>query len=126
MNAAGIETSALTFVNHGCNKTYSIGQPTDVSELTVDLQSLAHQTFYNDQNDFYHPFDERHFPSWGCPTFKALRDIRKGEEILDNYMVFGGSDGNELFDYVSELKNMCTGGIGSVSQYELERQNEAT
>jgi hypothetical protein len=96
------------------------GLPTHISELTVDLKTLANQTFYDDKNLPYHPYIERHFPSWGCASFKALRDIEEGEEILDNYMVFGGS--KELHGYVKELKTICSGGIGSVSQYELERE----
>jgi hypothetical protein len=149
-DAAGIETSPMTFVNHGCNKTYSIGkklgrrslslittlnnhnatmnplagEPTDVSELTVDLTSLAQQTVYVDKNEPYHPYNERHYPSWFCPSFKALRDIKAGEELLDNYMVMAGP--SELYDFVSELQSMCSGGIGSVTRYELQaRESES-
>jgi hypothetical protein len=99
------------------------GLPTHISELTVDLKTLANQTFYNDKLP-YHPFTERHYPSWGCGGFKALRDIEAGEEILDNYLVMGGSKGDKLHGYVAELKTICSGGIGSVTQYELEREQE--
>jgi hypothetical protein len=101
------------------------GLPTDMSELTVDLSMLANQIIYDDDNDSYNPFMERRFPSWGCPDFKALRDIEEGEEVLDNYLVFGGSCGNRLHEYIEELKTMCAGGgIGSVLQYELESEQQ--
>jgi hypothetical protein len=98
------------------------GDPTDVSELTVDLTKLAEQPFFDESNEPYHPYEERHFPAWQCSSFKALHDIKAGEEILDNYMVMGGQDGTDMYGFIAELKSMCSGGIGSVTQYERQRE----
>lgn len=50
----------------------------------------------------YQPFQDRHYQTNTCKSFKALNDIRKGEELLDNYIVYGGPDGNGNFDYIVE------------------------
>lgn len=66
--------------------------------------------------DGYYPFAERHFPLWYCDDFKALHDIERGEELFDNYLVFGGSEGWDA--NLQELQDLCSGKTGSVSLYE--------
>jgi len=79
---------------------------------------------YDDGNDIYDPYEERHFPMWECGKFVALRDIQVGEEILDNYMVFGGSEDIEDWEKnLRELKAMCSGNLGRVAAYEQYFQN---
>lgn len=77
---------------------------------------------YVTKHDMYNPFLDRIYPRWGCgESNKALRDIRAGEEVLDNYLVFAGSKGGDEWEAdLQELKRMCAGGIGSITQYEEE------
>jgi hypothetical protein len=66
--------------------------------------------------DGFYPFAERHFPLWFCDEFKALHDIERGEELFDNYLVFGGEEGWD--ENLIELQEICSGKIGLVAQYE--------
>jgi hypothetical protein len=110
----------MTFVNHGCNGTYNVGAHLILNEMTMKV-GLGPGGVYDDGNEIYHPYAERQFPQWECQSFVALRDINAGEELLDNYLVFGGSeDLSSWDDNLQELKHICSGGIGSVSEYEAE------
>jgi hypothetical protein len=54
----------------------------------------------------------------------ALRDIQAGEEILDNYIMFGGGADQTDFDTnLKELKSMCGGSGGIVHGYEGEDES---
>jgi hypothetical protein len=118
--AAGVDPGIMTFVNHGCNGTYNVGAHLIVNEMTMKV-GLGPGGVYDDGNEIYHPYAERQFPQWECQSFVALRDINAGEELLDNYLVFGGSeDLSSWDDNLQELKHICSGGIGSVSEYEAE------
>jgi hypothetical protein len=69
----------------------------------------------------YSPVADRLYPDWGCgDTTRVLRDVEAGEELLDNYLPFGGTEnGTDWEDNLAELKQLCSGnGVGSVVQYE--------
>lgn len=87
--AAGIDAGILTFVNYGVNGTHSVGT------YDVSLANTPNREIVNDDNDakeVFHPFDERHFPSWECGKIVALRDIHPGEEVLDGHGTFVGEE----------------------------------
>jgi hypothetical protein len=64
----------------------------------------------------YNPQYDRRYPEWGCQYNIAVRDIDIDEEILDNYICYGGTD--FFLDVIDELQQVCGGGIGFVTQYE--------
>jgi hypothetical protein len=108
----------MSFVNHGCNGTYNVGTPLDVTEMTA-IVGVGPGTVYDDVTDVHHPFNERRFPFWECEKFVALRDIQKGEELFDNYLVFGGGDDIDDWDKnLLELKAVCMGKAGTIAEYE--------
>ena len=114
----------MTFVNHGCNGTYNVGTPLAVTEMTMEL-GRGPEGVYDDNNEVHHPFDERHYPQWDCQSFVALRDIEAGEELLDNYLVFGGSEDVDFWDKtLQELKDLCSGGTGTITEYEEKAQRQ--
>jgi hypothetical protein len=56
-----VDTSILTFINHGCNSTNNVGQRYSVNELTADLDTMP-QDFEQDsiESAFYDPFIDRY------------------------------------------------------------------
>lgn len=126
--AAGVDASILTYTNHGCNGTYNTGTQLNVTERTATLGIGPVANGYVAQRIsgglgeeyVYNPYSDRNYPDWGCDdTTRALRDIDAGEEVLDNYLVFGGSEsGEEWEEVLIELKRMCSGGVGAITQYE--------
>lgn len=86
--------------------------------MTTEI-GVGPEGIFDDSYELYHPYQERHYPKWSCGEFLSLRDIVAGEEILDNYLVFGGGDDvREWEENLEELKNLCTGGTGFVARYE--------
>jgi hypothetical protein len=116
--AGGVDPGIMSFVNHGCNGTYNVGTPLSVNEMTAVL-GVGPADIYDDENDVYHPYNDRQFPYWECANFVALRDIEVGEELFDNYLVFGGGAQMEDWDKnLRELKAVCMGGTGTIAEYE--------
>jgi hypothetical protein len=108
----------LTFLNHGCNGTANIGDNefTEVTEFTVDLESGVIPDFLKTKVDTpYLPhFDRDEVKQQTmCQTSRL---IRAGEELLDNYLSFGG----DVFfrEMVETLRNECSGSLGIVEQYQ--------
>lgn len=111
----------MTFANHGCNGSYNVGVKLNETEATLDFgrgPSALHG--YGDEGPtVFNPFFERHFPLEGCGDFVTLRDIEAGEELLDNYIVFGGYDLDYFEANLAELKQVCSGGVGKVYEYDI-------
>ena len=121
---AGVDPGVTTFVNHGCNGTYNIGWPLPLTEETAPLGAGPAAAGYAFELYPYDPFSARQFPSWECTsTNAALRDIEAGEELLDNYLVFGGSESDEEWErQLVELKELCSGSVvGLIKAYEDDK-----
>mmetsp|Transcript_54572 Transcript_54572/g.163036 ORF Transcript_54572/g.163036 Transcript_54572/m.163036 type:complete len:115 (-) Transcript_54572:364-708(-) len=111
----------MTFVNHGCNGTYNVGDYENIeyTEFTVDAKSVP-----SDMSDrvllrTYHPIIDRHMGSYLSGGDFALNDIKAGEEILNNYLNF--VENEEWTSDVNHLRAQCSGeAVGSVKKYEDE------
>ena len=107
----------MTFVNHGCNKTYNIGTESSVDELTANVDVFPHDLSGNShaQTSTYNPVVDRHLRH---EADQSIRDIKAGEEILDNYLAFTGAE-EYWADAVQDLRDQCSGaGVGLVTEYE--------
>jgi hypothetical protein len=111
-----VDSSALTFANHGCNRTYNIGQETDFEEATVSLDVLPGDVTGKAGSKFS-PMIDRHLLH---SSVKALRDIKAGDEILDNYLAFTSEEESWAQD-VTDLRKLCAGAAGEVTNYEKTR-----
>jgi hypothetical protein len=111
----------MTFVNHGCNGTYNIGLPLNVTEHDAVAGLGPEANGCGEEFSIYSPAVDRLFPDWRCgDTILVLRDIEPGDELLDNYLPFAGTEsGNDWEENLSELKRICSeNGVGSVTEYE--------
>ena len=83
-----VDPSILTFMNHGCNGTYSVGFATEVTEITADETkmppSLASFSLETAKDN---PFIDRNYLVH-LHTSRTLRDVQAGEEVLENYLAF--------------------------------------
>jgi hypothetical protein len=94
-----------------------------VSEATADPEVVASEIYesYFGRDRVYNPAKERqvHFYSTATP----LRDIKKGEEVLDSYIPMAGVSNDFWRESVTTLKNLCQGGVaGRVSLYDSQAQ----
>jgi len=81
-------------MNHGCNGTYNFGDEDDGKPFTeMDFESFftedSSMNFINKAPPFS-PVYERHLGHLSKAGDVTTRDIKAGEEILTDYLAFGG------------------------------------
>jgi len=86
-------------MNHGCDgsSNYGVNELEDedhdgFTEQTIDLTNLSEVNNLHDNMpyDVYSPVSDRHWRHKLNSGDYALRDIKKGEEILTDYLLFSG------------------------------------
>ena len=117
-----IDSGVLTFVNHGCNGTDSIGEEDEddewMNEETLDLEVHTEPPGATGRPSTFDIVADRHLPNMAAGYDRALRDIGAGEEIFQNYLYFISSKEDWEGD-VLELKAQCRGeAIGEVKAAE--------
>jgi len=76
----------MSFCNHGCNGTYSLGtRELGFTEMNVDLNHMP-EDLEETADAVYSPMYERHLRQRLSLGDITLRDIRQGEEILCDYL----------------------------------------
>lgn len=124
-----IDSGVMNFLNHGCNGTNNYGfiyeQDQDaMTELSVDLNNLdvnqIEDNLVNEAEGPYSPVYDRLWRHTLNIGDYALRDIKKGEEILTSYLSFS-ADLDELKEDVIDLRRQCSGkGMGIISEHDSE------
>ena len=92
----------------------------NLTEMNVSLTNPPENLL--NEPSVYNPVIERHLRQRLSTGDYTLRAIKKGEEILCNYLAFGDPDDWE--EEVLGLRTMCAGKAGEVSAYELEHAKE--
>jgi hypothetical protein len=134
--SAGADASIITFINHGCDGTYNTGSyRVNVTELTAVLGIGAEANGYGTTKGeaeyderMYNPFLDRFFPGYDCDdSTVTLRDIDAGEELLDNYLDYAGTDRTTEWEVLLKtLKLICAGEAGPVAVIEGSEDVELT
>jgi len=97
------DTSSLTFIAHGCAGTNNLDDQYGLVESTEDIE----QDYYVQRfRDVFDPFLDRHLMQWINGPSIALKDIKKGEELLKKYLIFA-KDQESWLEGVQDLKNRC-------------------
>lgn len=121
-----VDSGVLLFMNHGCDgsSNYGVNELEDedhdgFTEQTIDLTNLSEVNDLHDNTsyDVYSPVSDRHWRHKLNSGDYALRDIKKGEEILTDYLSFSGELTEED---VIQLRTECAGGVGAIKEYESE------
>ena len=118
-----VDSSILTFVNHGCRGSYNIGEETPFDEFSADPDSLDYVSAGRSHKgtSTFNPVVDRHLR---FQPDVSLREIKAGEEILDNYLDFVGLPEYWTKD-VMDLRALCSGqAVGQVTNYERGNFNE--
>ena len=89
-----IDSGIHLFCNHGCNGTFNLGVPgkENYTEMKIGLHNVGEVI---KSAPIFSPITERHLRN--DQLFSTLRDIKKGEEVLCNYLEFFGTS-----DYFEE------------------------
>jgi hypothetical protein len=85
-----VDSTIQCFINHGCNGTNNVGHDLNVTEISVDQWHVSEELInrYIGVEAIYNPAADRqvHYYSSAIP----LRDIKRGEELFDNYLGMTG------------------------------------
>lgn len=108
-----MDSSILTFSNHGCRGEYNIGQETDFDEFTVSSKVMPDEIRGKKSAEFS-PMIDRHLFHHPVQT---LEDISAGDELLDNYIFFTSVEVDWEADIIA-LRKECSGAAGDVRNYE--------
>jgi len=117
-----VDSGLMMFCNHGCNGTYNLC-PDDAndSEASVDPNQPP-ESLSSIWGSAFSPAVERNLRQALISGDKTNRDIKKGEEILCNYLEFIGRASDWEAD-VRGLQGQCAGTeLGEISFYEREKQ----
>ncbi len=110
----------MMFCNHGCNGTFNLRNDdfANYTEANVDPNQPPESIFLS--GSAFSPVLERNLRQMLTSGDKTNRDIKKGEEILCNYLEFIGSASHWAED-IRGLQGQCAGTeVGEISAYELD------
>ena len=119
--AYSVDPGIFTFVNHGCNGTFVfgyLGQHVTVTEMEVDPghypEELYPSTLEGYEDNIFYRRNEMAIVN---SVDVALRDIKAGEEIKDNYLTYYSAENWEKG--VRLLQRQCSTHVaGPVTDYE--------
>jgi len=102
-----VDSGILTFVNHGCRGSYNMGKKTTFDEFSADPSTVDGTVSgrSHEGTTTFNPVVDRHLRYMAD---RSLRDIKAGEEILDNYLAFVGKPEFWAKD-VMNLRALCSG-----------------
>jgi hypothetical protein len=113
-----IDPGRMTFMNHGCNNTHNVGMTLSVTELTADPERMPNELLHYPAETSSPFFARNYFIASNLGSVR--RDIRAGEEILDNFLCYYMEE--NWHRGVLDLRNQCSNSqsLGSVSAYEVK------
>jgi hypothetical protein len=118
-----VDSGILTFINHGCNGTFNMGQQSDYHESNIEGDFIPDvYRYYAGAGLPYTPMADRNVYQ-GESIAITSEDVKAGEELRDNYMTYGGEQGFSKFK--EELRKQCAGEFGEIEEYQrMETLND--
>lgn len=104
-----LPSSLIGLINHGCNGTRNVGtDPSfEMTEFTVDPSRMPESHYPKGYwKDVFNPVVERHLAHLIGGFDVACRDIKAGEEILENYLALVTSE-DDWESTVNDLIDKC-------------------
>lgn len=110
-----VDSGLLMFCNHGCNGSYNLGHGSADNEVDADPNQPPESLLLKGG---FNPALERNLRQALTSGETTNRDIKKGEEILCNYLDYIG-DAAYWEEDVRGLQGQCAGTeLGDISSYE--------
>lgn len=116
-----VDSGLVTFVNHGCNGTSNLGVFPYITESSVDLNDMPHALYrYRMTGDDYvfNPAVIRD-TTFRLENINRSGKLNAGDELLENYYEQVPIP-REWRSHVRAIQKYCSGGVGEVSQYQVE------
>ena len=126
-----VDATRLTFVNHGCKGSNNVGSVSHFHETNLQLPNL------DDEDSLWIKIpeeylaatrdDQLYFPirnPGDLLSTESNKFIAAGQEILDNYLTFAGTDGVQFWDNVQSLRQECSGVAGFIEAWETRYRED--
>jgi hypothetical protein len=110
-----VDSGMLTFINHGCNGTFNMGIESEWHELNIDEDGEIPEDYQLYGAAPYNPHRDRNLRRDQYLSQNS-KPVKAGEELLDNYLSFGGEQ--YFMDTMQNLRKECSGGLGVVEEYQ--------
>jgi len=112
------EASIMRFCNHGCNGTFNYGRIGNMTEVNADPKQPPPELLYGIAG--FNPVLERNMRHLLSTVDKTTKDIKKGEEILCNYLEYVGNP-SDWEEEINDLRGQCDGSkMGVITEVETE------
>lgn len=102
-----VDSTLQSLINHGCVGANNIGYNMTVTEASADPMSIAKELAdaYAGGQFIYNPAKERQVRFYSSAS--PRRDIKKGEELLGNYLGMNGAENEYWENSVRTLRGHC-------------------
>ncbi len=127
-----VDATKVTFVNHGCHGSNNVGPTSPHHESNLEVPAAL-----DDKDKLWETIppdyleaeldDQLYLPVRNSDLLMSSESnqfIAAGEEILDNYLTFAGTDGVEFWKYVKSLRRECQGLAGFIEEWETMYKQE--
>ena len=112
-----VDTSILTFMNHGCNGTNNFGErhfntPDSIygNEAHLDPNAIDVPPSSASRGSIFDPVVDRNYLVFAAGNYEAKRDIHSANELYQNYL-FLFADPSSWVEQVVDIKAQCSGEI---------------
>lgn len=104
-----VDSTIRSFTNHACDGNNNIGVELGVSQSSSNSHEVVQEVIdrYEEPGMIYNPAADRQV-KFHARTI-ALRDIKEGEEQLDNYLTSSGKSVKKWESDIAELQKVCEG-----------------
>jgi len=104
-----LDSTIRSFTNHACDGNNNVGVQLGVSQSSANPQEVAKEIIerYEEPGVVYNPAADRQVKFYARAT--PFRDIKQGEENLENYLASSGMSAKKWEANVADLRQVCEG-----------------
>lgn len=116
-----VDSTIMTFVNHGCNGTFNIIDWNQFGGKTFTENNVTRDDAEDESDsEVYDIYSDRHVQHAALTYSVATRDIKAGEELFSNYLFYTTES---WWDDVKRIRRMCTGKeTGFITTQEMKNK----
>jgi len=101
-----VDSSVLAFISHGCSGTNNVDDQSGHMDSPDEIKQGFGFVNSLNKRDVFDPYFDRHTPERLNSPIVALSDIKKGDELLKNFLRFA-KDEKSWLEAVQELEKQC-------------------
>lgn len=107
MDTFVVDSTTRSLINHACDGKNNVGVKLGISQSSANPEEVAQEIIerYEDPVGIYNPAADRQVNDY--VNIIPLKDIKKGEEYLSNYLASSGKSPEKWEENVAKLRKLC-------------------